>query len=304
MTDSATTTDGTVPQPLPSNRARQIAALSRPRYEILPLTEAADEVQEHVPGELPITVTASPRRGMEPTVALTEDLARRGFAVVPHLAARLVRDEAHLHDLLQRFQGAGVVDLFVVSGDGDEPVGDFRDSFGLLTAIQVQRSGSMPGLKRIGIASYPEGHPLVDEERLWRALFEKEPMSTYVVSQMCFDAGAVLAWAAKARRAGLSLPLHAGIPGVVDRLKLVRVASRIGVGESVRFVGKHQHGLFRLFGPRSYRPDRLVATLMSGAADSPAPVAGLHIYTLGDIAGTERWRRRTLDRLTRGPANG
>ncbi len=305
MTDPVTAADGVASTPAMGARARQIAALRRPRYEILPLAKAADEVEEHVPHELPVTVTASPRRGMEPTVALTEELAGRGYAAVPHVAARLVRDEGHLRELLQRFQGAGVVDVFVVAGDGEQPVGGFRDSLGLLTAIhRLRRAGVMPGLTRVGIAGYPEGHPLVDDARLWQLLLDKAAMATYVVSQMCFDARAVLAWVDKAHRAGVSLPLQVGIPGVVDRRKLVRVAGRIGVGESVRFLGKHQHGLVRLLGPRGYRPDRLVARLMPAAEGPAAAVAGLHIYTLGDVAATERWRRRALDRLTQGEADG
>jgi len=28
-------------------------------------------------------------------------------------------------------------------------------------------------------------------------------------------------------------------------------------------------------------------------------LAGLHVYTLGDVAATERWRQRALARLTR-----
>lgn len=304
MTDSATTTGGAEPQASPGNRARLVAALSRPRYEVLALVGAADQVEEHLPRGLAVTVTASPRRGMAPTVALTEELARRGYAPVPHVAARLVRDEEHLRDLLQRLQESGVADAFIVAGDG-QPVGDFRDSLSLLTAIRrLQRSGVWPGLERLGVASYPEGHPLIDDERLWRALRDKLPMATYVVSQMCFDARAVRCWAGHARRKGLVLPLYAGIPGVVDRRKLVRVAGRIGVGESLHFLSRHQHGLFRLFGPRGYRPDRLVAELMSETSGATAAVAGLHFYTLGDIAGTERWRRRALDRLTRGAAHG
>lgn len=304
MTDSATTTDSATSEPLPNGRAQQVAALSHARLEILPLAGAADQVHEHVPRQVPITVTASPRRGIEPTVALAEELAGRGYAAVPHVAARLVRDEEHLRELMQRLQDAGVEDVFVVAGDGAHPVGDFCDALALLTAIhRLQRAGTMPGLERLGVGGYPEGHPLVDDVRLWRALLDKSALATYVVTQMCFDARTVLAWADRARREGVSLPLYAGIPGVVDRRKLARVAGRIGVGESVRFLNK-QHGIVRLLRARGYRPDRLVAQLLPAAPLPPAAVAGLHVYTLGDIAGTERWRQRALDRLTRGAASG
>ena len=39
-----------------------------------------------------MTVTTSPKKGLEPTLALSERLASAGYAVVPHLAARHVRD--------------------------------------------------------------------------------------------------------------------------------------------------------------------------------------------------------------------
>lgn len=303
MRNSATTTDGMAAQPAPGGRARQVVALSRPRYEVLPLAGVADEVQEHIPRECPVTVTASPRRGLEPTMALTEELARRGFAAVPHLAARQVRDVGHLRDLWQRFQQIGVEDVFVVAGDAAQPVGDFPDSLAMLAAIhRLQGAGAMPTLARLGIACYPEGHPLVGEQRLWRALLDKQAMATYVVSQMCFDARAVLAWADRAGRSGSRLPLHAGIPGAVDRRRLLRVAGRIGVGESLRFL-ERQHGLGRMLRPGGYRPDQLVAELLPGEAALPAAVSGLHIYTLGDIAGTECWRRRLLERLTREAGN-
>ncbi|WP_416140152.1 hypothetical protein ACM26W_07225 [Halomonas sp. HK25] len=40
-----------------------------------------------------------------------------GFRVVPHLAARLVRDRPHLIGLLERLAALGVEDAFVVGGD-------------------------------------------------------------------------------------------------------------------------------------------------------------------------------------------
>lgn len=305
MTDSLTASDSVAPEPPAGVRARQIAALSRPRYEVLPLPGTADVVEEHVPVDLAVTVTATPRRGMEPTVALAEGLAMRGYAAVPHVAARLVRDEAHLVDILQRLHEARITDVFVIAGDGAQPVGDFCDSLGLLTAMhRLRRSGATSGLERIGVAGYPEGHPLIGDERLRRALLDKQPLATYVVSQMCFEARTVLGWAAQARATGVRLALHAGVPGVVDHHMLLRVAGRIGVGESTRFLRRHRHGFVRLLRPGGYRPDRLVAQLTRETPDPGGGIAGLHIYTLGDIAATERWRRRTLERLTRGAADG
>jgi len=284
----------------PEGRQRRALAalLDRPRYEVLPLTGTAEQVEQHVPTSLPVTVTASPHKGLEPTLELTERLARCGFSPVPHLAARLVYDERHLTEILARLDQAAVQDVFVVAGDGGTPVGDFTDSLQLLTAIsRLRRSGHGSHLRLVGVAGYPEGHPLVSDDDLDGALRAKQSLSSYVVTQMCFDAGAVHRWVAQARDRGLSLPIHAGVAGAVDRLKLLRVAGRIGVGGSVRFLRKHRGGT-TLLRPGGYRPDRLLEELTFGTDGPDRGLAALHVYTLGDVAATERWRRDLLDRLT------
>ena len=280
-------------------RQRLDGLLRRPRYEVLPLAGTADEVEEHVPTTLPVTVTASPRKGLEPTLELTEALAGRGFSPVPHLAARLVYDEQHLTEILARLCGAGVTDMFVVAGDG-APVGEFADSLQLLTAIsRLRASGGGGQLPLIGVAGYPEGHPLVSDDDLDAALLAKQPVSSYLVTQMCFDAGAVRRWVGRARDRGVSLPVHAGVAGAVDRLKLLKVAGRIGVGGSVRFLRKHRGGT-RLLRSGGCGPDQLLEELTSDVDEPDHALAGLHVYTLGDLAATERWRQDLLDRLSDG----
>lgn len=258
-----------------------LALLDRPRYEVLALPGTADEVVAHVAREVTVTVTVGVRRGIEATVALCEELAREGFRTVPHLAARLVRDRHHLADLQARLEDAGIEDVFVVGGDADPPVGEFAE------ASQLLRAGG--GWGRVGVAAYPEGHPKIRDRELDRALLDKRPLCHYAVTQMCFDAAAVRAWQRHARDLGFGHPVHAGIPGPVATVRLAKVATRIGVGPSLRYALR-QRGSARLLRPGGYRPDDLLAALASH-------VAGLHIYTLGDVAATERWRQRLREGL-------
>lgn len=288
----------TVQDPAP---AALVRALRRPRYEVLPLSGTAEQVEEHVPSDLCVTVTASPRHGLEPTLALAETLTQRGYQAVPHLSARLVRDEAHLREILHRTDEAGIRDVFVVAGDRERPIGDFADSLALLTAMhRLRLSGVGQALQRVGITGYPQGHPLIADAELTRALCAKQSLATYVVSQMCFDPTAVSAWLTSVRQLDVALPLYVGVPGVVGQRKLLRIAGKIGVGSSARFLSKHRHALVRLCRPGGYRPDRLVRQLAVDMAAPARDVAGLHIYTLGDIATTEQWRRRALEQLTAG----
>ena len=74
-----------------STRAEATVAglLERSRYEVIPLAGVEEKVLEHVPHDVTITVTASPVKGIEPTLELSTRLAEDGYPVVPHLSARL-----------------------------------------------------------------------------------------------------------------------------------------------------------------------------------------------------------------------
>ena len=71
-------------------------------------------------------------------------------------------------------------------------------------------------------------------------MFEKEPMATYIVSQICFEAEVIATWVRRVRDRGTFLPIWIGVPGTVDNRKLVRISRRIGLGESARFLRAHR----------------------------------------------------------------
>ena len=264
--------------------------LERTRYEVLPLEGVEDRVSEHVPRDVKITVTSSPRRGVETTLAVAEELARRGYEVAPHVAARLVRGEEHLREILERVRAAGIRDVLVVGGDADEPAGPYSGAVALLPAMAKLDHG----LDDVGITGYPESHPLIPDEATIQAMFDKEPYATYIVSQLCFNPDTVASWVARVRRRGTLLPIYLGIAGAVPMTKLVRVSSRIGVGESMRFVSKNASRVARLLLPGAYRPDRIVRRIVEATPGDDAGIAGLHVYTFNELGSTEAWRQRVL----------
>jgi methylenetetrahydrofolate reductase (NADPH) len=259
-----------------------IELLEHPRYEILPVDGIEDLVLAHVPREVKLTVTASPAKGLDATVGVVERLAAHGFQVVPHLSARMVRDGAHVGEIVARLQAAGVREVFVPAGDAREP-GSFPDAASLLRVLE----GSFP---EVGITGYPESHHLIDDETTIRAMFEKAPMATYIVSQICFDPVTIQTWIARVRERGTDLPIWVGMPGIVDNAKLLRVSMKIGLGESARFLRAQRAWLRRLV-TRTFTPDPLMGRL------EPADIAGLHFYTFNELERTERWRRQALARL-------
>ncbi len=258
-----------------------ISLLEHARYEVLPVDGIEEKVLAHVPRDVKVTVTASPVKGLDATLAVVQRLAGEGYVVVPHLSARLVRDVDHVEEIVARLSSAGVREVFVPAGDAREP-GPFEDAASLLRVL-VGR------FDEIGITGYPESHHLIDDDTTIRAMFEKEPMATYIVSQICFDPATIDTWIARVRERGTDLPIWVGVPGIVDNAKLVRISMKIGLGESARFLRAHRAWLKRLV-TRTFTPDPILRRLTSD------DVAGLHFFTFNELERTERWRREAIAR--------
>ena len=275
------------------SQSQTLAGLLRnSRFEILPLDGIEETVLAHLETDVKVTVTASPRKGLDATLDLSERLVSAGYRVVPHLSARLVRDRAQLDEVLDRLLAAGIRELFVPAGDASAPAGEFEGAAELLEAMGPRRAE----FEEIGITGYPESHHLISDEETIRAMFAKAPMATHIISQICFDAPTIAHWIAEVRRRGTHLPMWIGMPGSVDYAKLMRISMKIGLGESARFLRHHGNWMSRLV-TRQFKPDRLLRELTPCVTDSASGVAGFHLYTLNEVARTERWRREVLERL-------
>lgn len=112
-----------------------LSMLRQPRYEVIPARSAEQAVADHIPPGSTVAVTASAAKGLDATLGLAERLAARGYRVVPHLAARSMRDETHLKEIVERLTAAGVDDVFVPGGDSKEPAGCFDGALPLLERL-------------------------------------------------------------------------------------------------------------------------------------------------------------------------
>ena len=273
-------------------RAALAGYLRRPRYEVLPTEDVEGLVTTHVPTEVSITITASPRRGMEATINLAERLSHQGYNVVPHLSARLIRDGAHLREILGAIKQMGVRSVFVIAGDAREPAGEFPDSVSLLEAM-------MPAdhdLDDIGVSGYPESHSFIDDDMTIQAMWDKRRIATYIVSNLCFDPRVVKQWVGRVRRRKVELPIYIGMAGIADPAKLLRISTRIGVVDSARFLRGHSNWFLRMMQPGGYSPERFVKGLLPDIAAPERRVTGLHVFTFNEIEPTERWRQEMLAR--------
>lgn len=275
------------------------AFLVDPQFEVVPIRGVEEEARSLPPGAT-VTVTCSPRKGIESTLDLAERLAARGFRAVPHVSARLVTGRAHLTGILSRLSDSGTEEIFVVGGDSGEPAGPYDSALPLLEDMAEVGHA----LERIGVAAYPDGHPLVDRAELNRALLAKQAFATHMVTQLCFDAQTVAAWLAEARGQGVTLPVWVGMAGVVQRRKLIEISLRVGVGDTTRFIGKHMSIVARLMRRGSYRPGQFVNATVGLLGGPEHRLAGFHVNTFNQVQGTVQWRDEFLAGSTWGDTEG
>ena len=262
--------------------------------EVIPL-KGADQKLSVVPAGSIVTVTCSPRFGLERTLEHSARAAAAGYRVIPHLAARQVADEGALRAFVGRLDELGITDLYVIGGDADEPAGPYREAGDLLEAL----SGFPHGITSIGVACYPEGHPKISDAALAEALRRKQPYADYMVSQLCFDPEVLLGWLRATRSAGITLPLHLGLASPLKTRKLLELSLKIGVGSSLRYLTK-QHGMVgNLLVGNSYRPEEFLRGLGEALLSEELAITAVHLFSFNQLDVTVDWQRRVAGRSGR-----
>lgn len=276
------------------NQDRLVLAqlLTHARYEILPTATIEAKVLEAVPTSVPLTVTASPSMGLDRTISTAERLAAEGYRVVPHLAARMVSGRAELEELVGRLRAAGITNVFVPGGDA-EAVGDYVDALALLEDLTALGSP----FEQVGVTGYPESHPTIHDDLAVQSMWDKRRHATYIVSNLTFDPAVIKDWLHRMRLRGITLPVLLGVPGPIDRAKLLGMATKIGVGDSTRFLAKQKGLMARLLAPGGFTGESFLAKCAPTIGEVEAKVSGLHLYTFNQVAETEAWRRDWLRRL-------
>ena len=196
----------------------------------------------------------------------------------------MVESRGHLDELLASMAASGVDDAFVVGGDATPPRGPYSSALELLPLIQEHARRPTT----IGIAGYPEGHPLIDTPALAEALKQKSPHASYIATQLCFDPQVLLAWVRSIRDAGIDLPVYVTVPGMVDRRRLLEISARVGVGPSLRFLRK-QGGWRNVLRMSKSSADRLYDAFVPHLDDPELNLAGFHYVTFNRLLETWRW---------------
>lgn len=277
-------------------KSTQLKLLDGMTYELIPLKNVHEQ-GEYLPKSSTISITCSPAKDIEATLELCESFLSKGHTTIPHFAARMVESEEHVAQIVKRIESLGIETVFIIGGDADQR-GPFNDAPGLLRSFLDKN----PKIKTVGIGSYPDGHPSIPESALAESLIRKQEMiyesnlNGYMATQMCFEAKTISSWLKNCREAGVTLPCHLGLPGVVDMKKLINISLRLGVGVSSRYLKKNRKSVFKLLSPRGYNPNKLIVPVSDYAKE--LDIAGIHCFTFNAVESTEAWRTKTMERLT------
>lgn len=292
---------------LPFRRSRDRAALDPSgarllrgfSIEVTPRTAAKiADFRPLLPAGTRITLAHIAGTPLDDMVATARRLRADGFAVMPHIPARLIRDRAELKDWIARYRTeADVTEALVLAGGPREPVG------ALVSSLQLLETGlfEAAGFTRLHVAGHPEGNRDIDPgggtAAADAALVRKQEharssgVHMAIVTQFAFEAAPVLDWERRLRGLGIALPVHLGLAGPASLQTLLRFGIACGVGPSLSVLQKRARDATRL--PTPVAPDRILAGIAEGLARDPESlIAQVHLFPLGGIAAAAAYAAR------------
>jgi len=238
-----------------------------------------------------VYLSAVPNRPADESLAAAVQIRAAGLEPVPHVAVRNFASAEALDAFLARLNGeAGVETVLVIAGDRAE-CGPFRHALDVIDNGVLRRRG----IRRIGVAGYPQGHPRIGNDALNRALADKiaaaeaTGLAVEIVTQFCFDAGAILDFVARVRGFGFEHAVRVGLAGPTSLTALMRYASRCGVRASAQGLARRSGLMRQMFALTT--PDDLIRTLADAAPADIIP----HFFSFGGIPATARWASAVAD---------
>jgi methylenetetrahydrofolate reductase (NADPH) len=258
--------------------------------------EDATDLALALPAGTKVYVNHLPRHTLATTQAALEALHQAGLEPVPHIAARRIAARGDLEALLEAaVRRAGVQKVLLIGGDDPVPVGPYGDSVALL------REGILAacGLREVGLAAYPEGHPRIPRAALERALAEKlelaaaQGLGSYLVTQFSFAPVRVVEHVAELASRHPDVPVYVGIAGPTAPATLLKFAQRCGVSASLRALKDQGINLVRLVTHTDPR-EQVVAVARYCLGRPVCNVVGIHFFSFGGAMRTAAWMNRAI----------
>jgi methylenetetrahydrofolate reductase (NADPH) len=259
------------------------------------LHRAAD-VAALLPTNTCVYIPSLPGLPLARTLEAIAAMRAAGLDPVPHVSARRILNEEEFRAFLKEAVAKhGVHRVLLLGGDEPKAKGPFTDSLQLLESGLLADSG----IREIGVAGYPEGHPRISAGSLQQAfdrkrrLTREQGLGVYVVTQFSFAPHRVVEYCANLARTAPDVSIYAGIAGPTDPVALARYAQRCGVSVSLRALRTLGSGIARLVTNSDPR-EQLVALARYSLSREPSNLVGVHIYSFGGAVRTAAWMRELI----------
>lgn len=204
---------------------------------------------------------------------------RKKYGITPlaHLTC-IGSTRVEVEENLRELREEGVENILALRGDklpGVEPRTDFTYASDLISFIRERGGFSLSG------ACYPEVHteapdPIADIRNLRKKV---DAGAEHLVSQLFFDNDAFYAFVERARIAGITVPIEAGIMPVVNARQILRMVSLCGASlpqKFTRMISRYEQNPTALRDAGiAYAIDQIVDLIAQG-------VQGIHLYTMND----------------------
>ena len=238
-----------------------------------------------------VNITFLPGTDFDDTIATAKRLSEEGMNPIPHISARSIKSLKTLNDMVCKLKDfANVNEVLVIAGGLGNPLGCYYNSMQILETGILQKYE----IKKIGVSGHPEGSPDISENKLNKAIIEKnsfaekEGIKMYIETQFCFNPKTVLVWEKKIRKLGNKLPIKVGIPGPATIKSLFRFAQISGIGPSMNFIVKQASNVAKLL--TIQKPDILIKEISKSMnLDKSCLIENFHFYPFGGFEKTVKY---------------
>ncbi len=237
-----------------------------------------DDLQGLSPDFISVTYGAGGNAGDTATCDIASAIKHKyGIEPLAHLTC-VNYTRAEIDQILMLLQEKGIENILALRGDINPetaPKNEFRYAQELVAYIREW------GGFHVSAACYPEGH--IDSDNLITDIHnlrrKVDAGAQHLISQLFFDNGYFYSFLEKARIAGITVPMEAGIMPVVNKAQIERMVTLCGASLPAKFTKmmqrfEHSPEALRDAGI-AYAVDQIVDLVSQG-------VDGIHLYTMNN----------------------
>ena len=236
-----------------------------------------DELNNLNPDFISVTFSAGGSGNGDYACEIASRIKASGITPMIHLPC-INYTKSEINATLGELKKRGIENILALRGDRNpdiEPKREFLHASDLVSFIKQNGDFDIAG------ACYPEVHPDADsiEEDIENLKIKVDAGADHLISQLFFDNSSFYEFLWKARAAGITVPIEAGIMPVVNKRQIERMVTTCGASLPKKFVKIMQRFENN---PEALR-DAGIAYAVNQIVDLAASgVDGIHLYTMNN----------------------